>query len=62
MFDKWPHKSAPYLAVCSQYGLSIVQVTLQHDGAAIVERMGQRSWRMNPIEAMIPQWQRAEKW
>src|SRR5262249_7352102 len=62
VFDKRLHEATPNLAICAECSRGISQVALQHDGGAVVERMGQWRRRMNPLQAMLRQRQRGEKW
>src|SRR5580692_6195668 len=51
--DKRLHELAPRIAVCTERSLGIAQVALQQNCGSVVERMGERSWRMNPLQSMI---------
>src|SRR5580700_8037207 len=58
----WFHERAPGGAVGAKRVCGFAQVTLQHDCGAIVERMCQRSGRVNPFQSVIAQGQCGEKW
>src|SRR5713226_6964120 len=59
--DKRLHELAPRIAVYTERSLGIAQVALQHDCGSVVERMGERGWRMNPLQSMIFERQRREE-
>ena len=46
-------ESAPGFAIWTQNGFGISQIVLEGDGGAVVERVGERAWRVNPREAVI---------
>ena len=51
-------EAAPAFAIGTQRVLRILQVTLQHDGGAIVQRMREWRRRMNPFQTMLIEWER----
>src|SRR5260370_41358148 len=59
--DKRLHELAPRIAVYTERSLGIAQVALQHDCGSVVERMGERGRRMNPLQSMIFQRHRREE-
>src|SRR5215813_13063437 len=60
--DKGDHEVAPGAAVGSKCGFSVAQVTLQSDRSSIVEGMGERGGRVDPVESEITQGQRRKEW
>src|SRR5205085_3980929 len=56
------HEALPSRAICSQAAGRIVEISLESDSRSIVERMRQRSRRVNPFETEITQRQRREEW
>src|SRR5580693_1068649 len=55
-------EAAPAFAIGTQSVLRILQIALQHDGGAIVQRMRERSRRVNPFQAILLKWERRKKW
>src|SRR5580704_2783528 len=59
--DKRLHELPPRIAVRTERSLGIAQVPFQYDCGSIIERMGERSRRMNPLQSMIFERQRREE-
>jgi hypothetical protein len=53
---------APTIAVWCENGLGFAQVALEGYGGAVVERMGQGGWGVNPVETVRLQREGGEKW
>lgn len=52
MGDERLHQTAPGFCVPAERGLGVVEITLEGDGRAVVEGMGERGRRVNPPEAV----------
>jgi hypothetical protein len=55
-------EAAPAFAIATENRFGVAEIALESDGGAIVERMREGRRRVNPLEAMFPQWQRRKKW
>jgi hypothetical protein len=56
-----PDEPPPGSAICAEFPLSRSQIALQHHGCAVIERMGNGSFSMQPHKAMLCQGKGAEK-
>src|SRR5580700_586158 len=61
-FDERTHELGPLWSVDPKGIFGCVQITFQHHSRAVIERVSQRSWRVNPLQAVVDQGQRREKW
>src|SRR6267143_1946742 len=61
MSDKRLHESAPAFAVWSENGFGVAQIALKRYGRAVVERMGEWSGRVNPLQTVSLQRERRKK-
>ena len=50
-----PHKPAPRLSIGTQRRLCIAEIAFQYHRRAVVQRVCQRGWRVNPLESTVPQ-------
>src|SRR6266849_2573925 len=55
------HKAAPAFPVRAEDGFGLAEVALEDYGGAIVERMGEWSGRVNPLQTVSRQRQRRKK-
>jgi len=56
------HQVLPALAVRAESGLGVVEIALEDHGGAVVERMGQRRGRMNPLQTVRLERQGRKEW
>ena len=52
MLREWLHQAKPAIAVWSENRSRSAEIAFERYGGAVVERMGERSWRVNPLEAV----------
>ena len=52
MFDEWVHEATPAFAVRAEGGFGVAKVALEDYDGAVVERMGEWSGRVNPVQAV----------
>jgi hypothetical protein len=52
VIGEWLHEAAPAFAVPPESGFGTAQVALEDYGGAIVERMGEWSGRVNPLQTV----------
>src|SRR5580658_3728114 len=52
----------PGAAIDSEGPSGGMEVALQHHGRAVVERVSQSCWRVDPLQTMVNQRQRRKKW
>ena len=62
MFRKRFHQPPPGLAITSESGNGHGQVGIQQYRRAVIERMRERSRRMNPLQPILWQRKRRKKW
>src|SRR5690348_5864934 len=62
MRDQLAYQRVPGFSIFAECANRIVQVALEDDGGAIIERMGDRSWRLNPLEPILVKRQRRKEW
>ncbi len=55
MIDDRLHEAAPWLAVGAQFPLLIGKIALEHHGGAIVERVRQGRFAVDPLEPIVRQ-------
>ena len=61
VIDGGLHQAPPRLAILAQRAFRFAKVALQHHRGAIVERVRQRRFAMNPLQSKVRQRQRSEK-
>src|SRR6476659_7830649 len=61
VLDKGLHEPAPSIAVDAQGSLGVFKLAFQDNRRSIVKRVGERSRRMNPFQAVILQGERREE-
>jgi hypothetical protein len=59
--SEWLNETPPGTAICAEFLFGRGQIALQHDGSAVVERVGNGRFSMYPFEPVIGQWKSIEK-
>jgi hypothetical protein len=60
--SEWFHEAAPGVGVAAERVCGVSEVAIEKDGGAVVERVRECGGGVNPLEAVIGERERGEKW